>query len=76
VEAFDHKWEAFKITTRFFKTILREIEAFSKITRLFEEIFNGIEVFFKLRLGIFKESEPFLNYFQKNWGFFHKCRTF
>jgi hypothetical protein len=54
---------------RLFKDYLSEVEAFDykceafiKVTRLFEDIFNG--------------NEAFLNYFQRNGGFFYSCGTF
>jgi hypothetical protein len=53
------------------KDIFREVEAFDfkseafiKVMILFEDVFNGNEDFLK-------RFEAFLNYFQKNVGFFH-----
>jgi hypothetical protein len=63
---------------RLLKDIIREVEAFDykceayiKNLRLFEDIFNKTEAFSKNL-----SSEAFLNYFQRNEGFFHYYRTF
>jgi hypothetical protein len=38
-------------------------------------LFKKLRAYYKVMWGLFKESEAFLNYSQRNWGFFHYCGT-